>query len=339
MITSISIAMCSFNGANWIADQLNSIAAQTKKPDELIICDDGSTDSTLEIIQKFADDNPAIHVEVHTNQTNHPLGPQQNFAKAISLCKGQLIFLCDQDDIWLPNKLLFMSNWMYQHPNVDGIFSNGWLIDENGIALNETMWDALYFEKPLQETTNTNNLLQYLLLNGNIVTGTACCIRKDTTDRILPIPDIHGLWHDHWIALVLSAEAKLFFITDELLYYRIHSTQQVGFPGRQRAFSSFRDAIHSTWLNPSKIDDDGTITSHTAWGVQAWERYTPLLTERIFNDTHLRQTGKQLSTRLTEAKTLWLYQLAWRKRKIKMLKHWLKGGEYLRISFKDLISI
>src|SRR4051794_15860948 len=94
-----SVAMCTYNGARFIGAQLASVAAQTRTPDELIVCDDRSTDETVAIVQKFADSAP-FRVRLHVNEEN--LGSTKNFERAVSLCEGDLIALCDQDDVWLP---------------------------------------------------------------------------------------------------------------------------------------------------------------------------------------------------------------------------------------------
>jgi len=92
----ISIALCTYNGEAYLSDQLASIVKQTQQPDELIACDDGSTDNTLQILDQFSGEAP-FPVRVYLNQQR--LGPTKNFEKAISLCSGDFIFLSDQDDV------------------------------------------------------------------------------------------------------------------------------------------------------------------------------------------------------------------------------------------------
>src|SRR5260370_27009832 len=99
---SISVAMCTFNGARFLPEQLQSIALQTLQPSELVICDDGSTDGTVGILQSFAL-SARFPVRIFCNQET--LGPARNFEKAIGLCDGEIISLCDQDDVWRPEKL------------------------------------------------------------------------------------------------------------------------------------------------------------------------------------------------------------------------------------------
>src|SRR5258708_37621369 len=98
----LSVAMCTYNGARFLPEQLESIAAQTKLPDELVVCDDRSTDGSVEIIRSFAQRAPfEIRLDINANN----LGSTKNFEKAIGLCQGEIIALADQDDVWCPQKL------------------------------------------------------------------------------------------------------------------------------------------------------------------------------------------------------------------------------------------
>src|SRR5258708_3955131 len=98
----ISVAMCSYNGARFLREQLESIATQTRLPDELIIFDDRSTDETIEIIDAFVK-HARFPVRVEISESTR--GATKNFEKAIALCQHEIITLADQDDVWHPNKL------------------------------------------------------------------------------------------------------------------------------------------------------------------------------------------------------------------------------------------
>jgi glycosyltransferase involved in cell wall biosynthesis len=332
---TISIALCTFNGAQFLDQQLASLFDQTLPPNEIVICDDGSTDDTLGIIDSYSNRYPDIF-RVFKNQLT--LGPRKNFEQAIGLCTGEFIFLCDQDDIWLPEKIEKCIQALESDPTAQGVFCNGWLMNEEGQSLCETMWDALYWENALQQITNRENLLAYLLLNGNIVTGTALCIRQSACASILPLQTEYNTWHDHWIAMVLAACKSLIWIPQPLLQYRIHAQQQVGFSGRGMADPHYRQAVHDCWLFPHKIGQ--WQTTHLAWGVQGFERYEPLLMKAAPHAAkHISYTGQQIHHRFKKARNAWLKTIPWRARKWKLIKHWLHGGEYLRIGFADILSI
>ncbi len=122
-----SIAMATFNGAEYLQEQLESFLAQTRLPDELIVCDDGSEDDTLAILHAFQKTAP-FHVEISENQTR--LGCTKNFEKAASLCTGDLIFFSDQDDVWFENKLEVMIQFMENHPQVMVAVNDAEIVDE-----------------------------------------------------------------------------------------------------------------------------------------------------------------------------------------------------------------
>jgi glycosyltransferase involved in cell wall biosynthesis len=105
---SVSIAMATCNGARYLREQLASLSSQSLKPLELVVCDDGSTDDTVSILQSFSARAP---LAVRIVQNAQQLGYQQNFIKAASLCKGALIAFCDQDDIWEDDKLSVVSEY------------------------------------------------------------------------------------------------------------------------------------------------------------------------------------------------------------------------------------
>src|SRR5213080_381833 len=99
---TLSVALCTYNGAAYLGEQLDSIVAQSRPPDELVVCDDGSTDETVEVLETFLAEAP-FPVRLQRNEAN--LGFVKNFEQAISLCTGDFVALSDQDDVWMPGKL------------------------------------------------------------------------------------------------------------------------------------------------------------------------------------------------------------------------------------------
>src|SRR5919199_6162917 len=117
----VSVAMCTYNGERYLQEQLDSIAAQTCLPDELVVCDDRSSDRTLEIIQIFKS-KVSFPVHLHINPEN--LGTIKNFEKAISLCTGDIIVLSDQDDVWKPHKVETILQAFAKNTKAGYVFSN-----------------------------------------------------------------------------------------------------------------------------------------------------------------------------------------------------------------------
>lgn len=217
----VSVALCTCNGGRFLAEQLQSIASQTSLPQELVVCDDSSTDDTVSMIQGFSRTAP---FPVKLFQNAERLGPAKNFEKAIGLCESEIIFLCDQDDCWKPIKVERMVEALEKHPQAMYAFSNAEMIDENGNTLDSTLWDAVGLSGRLESFSGDGQLK--ILLKHNIVTGAAMVFRASFRDAALPImPD----WmHDHWIVLLASAVSYGVPVPEVLLSYRRHGSQVCG---------------------------------------------------------------------------------------------------------------
>lgn len=199
----ISIAMATYNGDQFILEQLESFSNQSVFPDELVITDDNSSDHTLEIIEEFKKNAP-FKIRVFINKEN--LGYTQNFNRALQLCENELIFLSDQDDVWFPNKLEYMVGLANKYNDKDVFLIDAELTDEN---LNRTY------------LTKLNQIKNAGLGENNFVMG--CCIatRKTYLDKIMPIPEnFHG--HDSWIAMLADKLDLKVIDTKVLQFYRRH---------------------------------------------------------------------------------------------------------------------
>src|SRR5688500_1720476 len=123
-----SIALASYNGERYIGGQLDSIARQTRVPGELVIFDDASTDATPRIVQDFA---RRAHFPVRLYQNPDRLGSTRNFENAIRACNGDVIFLCDQDDVWYPEKIACIEERFINKHEVGAVFTDEDVVDEN----------------------------------------------------------------------------------------------------------------------------------------------------------------------------------------------------------------
>lgn len=221
----ISIALCTYNGAKFLSEQLESFLRQSCLPDELVACDDCSTDKTIEILKDFARKSP-FPVRIHVNENN--LGSTKNFEKAISLCAGDVTFLCDQDDVWLPNKIELMVSEFEKSPKVGLVFSNAEIVDERLHSSGKTLLDY-YFNGKMRQKVGKYGLAVVTLLETNIMTGATAAFRTAYREFFLPIPTrIQGFIHDAWIALIIASRAEVVFIDEPLIKYRQHSVQQIG---------------------------------------------------------------------------------------------------------------
>jgi len=222
----LSVALCTFNGDKFIQKQIDSILNQSIIVNEIVICDDASDDKTLGILNIYQKKYPTI-IKLIKNRIS--LGTIKNFEKAISLTKGELIFLADQDDIWHKNKVEIMTNFFKENSECKLLFTNGFLIDENGNSMNSTIWDKWKFDKNIRHVwKNNNNAFKDLIINNNKITGATICFHNSLKKYITPIAIPYGYWHDAWFGLHASAQNGLMFIEESLIDYRIHNKQQVG---------------------------------------------------------------------------------------------------------------
>jgi glycosyltransferase involved in cell wall biosynthesis len=222
-IMKISVAMCTYNGAPFIREQLDSILQQTLAVDEIVICDDGSTDETIEIIKAYQIANPKL---ITLHQNDETLRSVKNFEKCIKLCQGDLIFLCDQDDIWLASKVATHVAYYEAHPHIKVIASNGYCINEQSLVEDcYSLWDVPTF---LEEQGHTFDYYELISFVGNIATGATMSFKKDFHAHMFPFPIIKNFHHDEWLIRLASLECQFILIPDKLTRYRIHSQQQVG---------------------------------------------------------------------------------------------------------------
>jgi glycosyltransferase involved in cell wall biosynthesis len=221
----VSIAMCTCNGEAYLREQLDSILAQTVPPDELIVCDDASTDGTLDIVNSFQQ-RCAFTVKVVSNKRR--LGVCKNFENAIRQCSGDMIFLSDQDDVWVPSKIDTIVAAFDQHPRCGYVFSNADLIDENGKFLGKNLWDSIGFDKKLQSLYASTDQLDIMLKRLSLVYGMTLAFRGEFKGTLIPFEGWQSQpsMHDNWICLMLTClGAYGGAIPDRLVKYRQHENQ------------------------------------------------------------------------------------------------------------------
>ena len=225
----ISVAMCTYNGAEFLPAQLASIAEQTRLPDEIVVCDDASTDETRRVLESFAR-TARIPVSLYFSDQN--TGSLKNFERAIGLCTGDVIVLSDQDDVWRADKLQLLEQALREHPSAGLVFSDAELVDKNLNSLGRRMWDQVGFDAHKRKLIRTGKSLD-VLITGWTVTGATMAFRSAYVKLALPIPSNIAMIHDGWIALTVAAVADVVFIEEPLIKYRQHERQQIGAPDRR----------------------------------------------------------------------------------------------------------
>lgn len=206
---NISVCMATYNGSAYVVDQINSILNQLIDGDELIIIDDSSSDNTREKILDFK--SPKINLIVNSKN----LGVNCSFEKAIKAAKKEYIFLADQDDIWLDNRIEIMMDSL-RDENVNLVSGNSIFVDELMNTMKYTIGDL--------EDKDSSFMIKNLV---KIFKGTAgyygCAMgfKKDLTNLIIPFPKYIES-HDLWIAKASILDNKSRHLEDKVLYRRIH---------------------------------------------------------------------------------------------------------------------
>lgn len=240
-MSRVSVALCTYNGEDFLPAQLESLARQTRLPDELVVTDDRSKDGTLDILRRFAEDAP-FEVRIEVNDPN--LGMVQNFGKAVSLCTGDVIFLCDHDDAWMPEKIARMERALLDDPAASMLFADSEVVDHELRPLGFTMWEAIRFGPAEQRRFREDPFST--LFRRNVVTGSASCFRASVRDVALPIAKP---WvHDAWLAVMAAAAGDVVPYAWPSMRYRQHGRNAIGATrrsavdeGRERARHAARD--------------------------------------------------------------------------------------------------
>jgi len=246
----ISVCMCTYNGEKYLQNQVESIASQTRRPDELVVCDDASGDNTVEIIEAFAS-TATFPVHLTINEKN--LGSTKNFEKAIGLCRGDIIVLSDQDDVWHPEKLRRLEAVFSESPQIGAVFTDAQVVDERLIPLGYSLWKSAGFGGREQRRLAEGGAFD-VLLRRNVVTGSTMAFRSDFKNLVLPIPENHV--HDAWIAIIISAAAKVAALPEPLIKYRQHARNQIGAanPGIKRQLNTtFKLCDRSVYLREADL--------------------------------------------------------------------------------------
>jgi glycosyltransferase involved in cell wall biosynthesis len=260
---SISVAMCTYNGARFLPAQLESVATQERPPEELVVCDDGSSDNTLEIVREFARHAP-FPVRLKMNQTN--VGSTKNFEQAISLSQGAIVALADQDDVWYPPKLKQIENVFLRSDDVVLVFSDADVIDNDSRLVGRHLWSSFSFDAAKQHQVANGDALA-VLIRHPVVTGATMAFRRELLPLVTPIPDDEI--HDRWISYLLAVRGRFDIIPQPLMQYRQHGSQQLGLPpkaarermvhARDKGANFYAEEIHRfeqirDWVQARRIE-------------------------------------------------------------------------------------
>jgi len=202
----MSVCVASYNGAMYIEKQLHSILDQLQSNDQVIIVDDCSFDDTVNIIESFKDSR----IKLFKNTKN--IGVVGTFNKALKNANGDIIFLSDQDDEWLDNKVSFIKNFFISN-DIDMVVHDAKIM-QGGSIVTHSLFDQIGSSSGLFKNIYSNSY-------------TGCCMafRRIILRKILPIPNKKGIFHDAWIGILAKFyKFKVIFIATPLIVYNRHET-------------------------------------------------------------------------------------------------------------------
>ena len=211
------VVLCTYNGEKYIREQLESIFCQTLQPKCVHIGDDGSTDSTIKIVRR-ACDSVGINYVITKNKYN--LGYARNFLVTAARSSAQYVALCDQDDVWMPNKMEVLSKAAREEGWPSMLFSNATLVGEDLTELSGSLWERLAFDPAKRD-------VRHEILRRNLVTGATAIVRKDVIDLAQQVNGV-DIPHDALLALLASLRGELLPVDAELIYYRQHDNNVLG---------------------------------------------------------------------------------------------------------------
>ena len=225
---AVSVALCTYNGERFIAEQVSSILAQTWLPAQIVISDDGSRDRTVEIavaLIEQANQRAERPIELSVLRNADALGVARNFAQAIAACTGDLVALCDQDDRWAADRLEVMAGRFVTEPELTLLHADARRVDSSGQPLPESLFESLRVS-PWEVANIAHGKAMKVLVRRNLVTGATTLFRRELADVALPVAP--GWIHDEWLGMMAAATGRVDVERRRLVDYRQHENNQIG---------------------------------------------------------------------------------------------------------------
>ena len=222
---SISVALCTHNGAAFVREQIESILAQSVPVTQIVLSDDASTDETVSLVERAVRESPLPRPELLVLRNVPALGVVANFEQAVRACTGDLIALCDQDDVWMPDKLAQFVECFTAEPDLLLAHSDATLVTADRTPLPDSLLDSLE-ATPGERRHLVDGRSYYTLIRRNLVTGATVVFRRGLLDHAAPFAPS---WvHDEWLAIVAAAISRTLLIDGRLIEYRQHEGNQIG---------------------------------------------------------------------------------------------------------------
>ena len=276
----VDILLATYNGEKYIREQIDSILNQTHKEFRLLISDDGSSDSTRDILNEYKAKDDRI--EVFMQEEN--LGVVKNFEFLLGKVEAKYYMFSDQDDIWKAEKI--EKSLKKIEEGFDLVYSDLEVVDENLNVTYESYWKLKGIYKKIKKYNNFESL--YL---NNFITGCTVISKKELIDSFMPLPNISKfVLHDYWISLIISQNGKIDYVEEPLIKYRQHKNNKVGSKKKSDELKSI-DEIRSLFIQVKKehfkvfIENENKFNSEKVRELnkRALEYYEMLETKKNFN--------------------------------------------------------
>lgn len=229
MASRVSIVLCTCNGARFLAAQWDSLLAQSRTPDEIVVRDDASSDGTPALVETLRARAAARGIRVQLTQNPHNLGYVANFAAALADATGDVLCLCDQDDVWHADKVATLAAAFERRPGLLLACGDARRIDDAGAPLRQSLFEVLKVSPRELARIHAGEGFP-VLLRRSLATGATVALRRTLLADALPVPA--GWVHDAWLALIAAALGGLDCIEAPLTDYRQHGGNQLGMPAR-----------------------------------------------------------------------------------------------------------
>lgn len=225
----IDILLATYNGEKYLKEQLDSILAQTYSNFRLLISDDKSSDTTIDLLQEYAKKDERIILFLQEKN----LGSTKNFEFLLSKVISPYYMFSDQDDIWLDTKVEKTYQKLIEE-NADLVFTDLEVINDKGEKIASSFNQLKKLDRKIKRYHDFR--LEYLY---NVITGCTMLSKSMYIQEILPLPENKDILHDYWIGLLLSLSGKICYLEEATIRYRQHEKNQVGASRYTDRFTSF----------------------------------------------------------------------------------------------------
>lgn len=229
MTLTTSVVLCTYNGARFLPAQWQSVLAQSHLPDEIVVRDDASTDSTPVVLDGLVAAARARGITVKLIRGEHNLGYVANFQAALQEAAGELLFLCDQDDVWHPHKLATQLAAFERRPALLLLCTDARRVDAAGCDLGRSLFKVLRLTRAESRRVHAGHGFD-VLLRRSMATGATVALRRGLLCDALPVAP--GWVHDEWLAIIAAALGGFDCLEFSLIDYRQHQGNQIGMRDR-----------------------------------------------------------------------------------------------------------